>query len=247
MRTRLFGITSRMRAALAPASALLLLHGCIGYEERGTLQADGSGRLAVAMGVPTESDDPAKASEAVAAVKRLRGLEWVQGVDSGSTGMRWRGGVVAFDRVRSLRPLNDLLPVKDLFGGIRFVDSGSTGILIRTLRIPSGSSGSSREVFDLEWTFPGEVVSIDRHGELVGPRTVGWRFRADPSGDRTVRLEVRWKTPLLSRSIARTPQEKALVPWILLLAATNLLSAILAWSAVRGARRRARDRQAIPQ
>ncbi len=223
------------------AVAVLGLQGCLSYREQGELRADGSGRITVAMGVPSGSDNPEKAAEVIGTVKRLRGLTWIEGVDSGSQGRRWRGGTIGFDSLKSLRPLNSTLPLEDLFGGIQRVDSGDVCIMTRTLKIPSSSDAQSRETFDIEWKVPGRILSTDRHAMRdSGSETVRWRFTADESGDKTVRLTVRWSPPIWSRSIASNPQERRIAPWMLGLAVANLVLALIAIPVARNARNRAR-------
>lgn len=235
---------SRLRHRTLPiwaAVAVLGLQGCLSYREQGELRTDGSGRVAVVLGVPAGSDNPEKAAEVVGTVKRLRGLTWIEGVDSGSQGRRWRGGTVGFDSVKSLRPLNSTLPLEDLFGGIQLVDSGDVRILTRTLKIPSGSDSRSPETFDIEWRIPGRILSTDRHAlRDSGSETVRWRFTADGSGDKTVRLTVRWSPPVWSRSIASTSRDRRISPWVLGLSIANLALALIAIPVVRNARSRTR-------
>lgn len=221
--------------------ALLGLQGCLSYRERGELRADGSGRISVAMGAPSGSYDAEKAAEVVAAVKRLRGMRWIEGIDSSAQGRRWRGGSVEFDAPKSLRPLNSVLPLEGMFGGIQLVDSGDIRILTRTLKIPSSSNASSRETFDIEWDVPGRILSTDRHASWEeGSNVVRWRFVADESGDKTVRLTVRWSVPLWSRPLGSNPAERGFEPWMLALAIANLAVALIAIPVARSARGRAR-------
>lgn len=223
------------------ALVVLGLQGCLSYRERGELRADGSGRISVAMGAPTESYNPEKAAEATGTVKRLRGLRWIEGVDSSSQGRRWRGGTVEFDSPGSLRRLNSTLPLPDMFGGIRLIDSGDVRILTRTLKIPSSSNASSRETFDIEWKVPGRILSTDRHAKWdEGSNVVRWRFTANESGDKTARLTVRWSVPVWSRPLASNAAERRLAPWILALTIGNLTLALVAIPVARAARHRAR-------
>ncbi len=223
------------------ALVVLGLQGCLSYREHGELDADGSGRISVAMGAPSGSYDPDKAAEVAGTVKRLRGLRWIEGVDSSSQGRRWRGGTVEFDSPNSLRRLNSTLPLADMFGGIRLIDSGDVRILTRTLRIPSSSDSRSRETFDIEWKVPGRILSTDRHAKWdEGSSVARWRFVAGESGDMTARLTVRWSVPVWSRPLASNAAERRLAPGILALAVANLLFALVAIPVVRAARGRAR-------
>lgn len=236
--------SSRLRRRTLPILAVvafLCLQGCLSYRERGELRADGSGRISVAMGAPSGSYDAEKAAEAVAAVKRLRGLRWIEGIDSSAQGRRWRGGSAEFDAPKSLRPLNSVLPLEDMFGGIQLVDSGDVRILTRTLKIPSSSNASSRETFDIEWKVPGRILSTDRHADWdEGSNVVRWRFTADESGDKTARLTVRWSLPVWSRPLASNPAERRFEPWMLALAIANLALALIAIPVARSAQGRAR-------
>lgn len=232
---------SRLWSLSISALVLLGLQGCLSYREQGEMRADGSGRITVAMGAPSGSYNPEKAAEVLGTVKRLRGLAWVEGVDSSSQGRRWRGGTVEFDSARSLRPLNSTLPLENLFGGIQRIDSGNVCILTRTLKIPSSSNSQSRETFDIEWKVPGRILSTDRHAKWdEGSDVVRWRFVADESGDKTARLTVRWSVPVWSRSIASTPTDRRIAPWMLGLAIANLVLALIAIPVAQAARSRAR-------
>lgn len=236
--------SSRLRHRTLPilvVVALLGLQGCLSYREQAELHADGSGRISVAMGAPSGSYDAEKAAEVVGTVKRLRDLRWIDGVDSTAQGRRWRGGTVEFESPNSLRPLNSVLPLENMFGGIQRIDSGDVGVLTRTLKIPSSSNSSSRETFDIEWKVPGRILSTDRHAKWdEGSNVVRWRFVADESGDKTVRLTVRWSVPVWSRPIASTPAERDLASWVLVAALANLVFALGALPMVHAARGRAR-------
>jgi hypothetical protein len=231
----------RRLLALGILAASAFLQGCLSYREQVELNPDGTGRARIALGVPTTSDDPDKAAEVQGTVKRLRGIRWVARIDSSRNGLRWRGGEVEFDSVEALRRLNGVLPVENLFGRARMVDSGGVGFFTRTMTIPSASSSDSREVFEVHWRFPGQVLSTDRHAiRDSGSNEVRWRLVAHPSEERTYRLTVRWRIPLLRREIAGTPSEKKLLPWVVGVAGANLLFALGAVIAVGRARRRAR-------
>lgn len=222
-------------------AATALLQGCLSYREQVELHPDGTGRARIALGIPASSDDPDKAAEVLGTTKRLRGVRWVERIDSTRNGLRWRGGEVEFDSVEVLRRLNAVLPVENLFGGVRTRDSGGVGIFTRTMTIPSASSSDSREVFEVRWRFPGQILSTDRHAVRdSGSNEVRWRLVADPAQERTYRMTVRWRIPLLRREIANTPLEKTLLPWVVGVAGVNLLFALFALVAVENAKRRAR-------
>ena len=74
------------------ALVVLGLQGCLSYRERGELRADGSGRISVAMGAPTESYNPEKAAEATGTVFDAQQSGRVKGRATLSFG---------FDRLRS--------------------------------------------------------------------------------------------------------------------------------------------------
>ncbi len=231
----------RRLPSLALLGVGLLLQGCLNYREQAELRNDGTGKARIALGIPTSSDDPDKAAEVTGTAKHLRGIRWIEKIDSSRGGRRWRGAAVEFDSVEVLRRLNEVLPVQNLFGSARTTDSADVRIFTRTMTIPSASSEDSREVFEVEWTFPGVVLSTDRHARWdSASNLVSWRLVADPAEERTYLLSVRWKIPLLRQESARTPLEKKILPWVLGVAGANLLFALLAVFLALRAKRRAR-------
>lgn len=226
---------SVQRMVVVLASGLLLaFQGCVSYEETGVIHPDGSGEVRIAIGMPRDNVDPDRVAEVRSAVKRLKGVQWISGIDSGAGKRRWIGGTVHFDSVEALRPLNTILPIEDLFGGIRLDVTDSGTLLRRNVKLPPGSKEEG-DFTHITWRVPGTIVATDKRGHIDSSGSgVRWNLPL-PEGDlETATTTVRWKKkPLLPQPawMDRVPWLQcipAIDPWLLGLQVVNLVLMALA-------------------
>lgn len=188
----------RLRSGLLLGS-LLFATGCVSYDEKGVLNADGSGQVRIAIGVDKDYGDHQDVGEVKRKVAKLPGLRWVSTVDSNAGSRRWQGAVIAFDSVEALRPLNRIIELEDLFVGIDRVVTDSGIVLRRRIRLPPGSERDG-DVNRVSWTFPGEVVQIDRIGRVdsTDEGKVRWRLPLGDESEAQAALLVRYREPVLA-------------------------------------------------
>lgn len=177
----------------------LLATGCVSYDERGVLNADGSGQVRIAIGVDKDYGDHQDVGEVKRRVAKLPGLRWVGTVDSSAGSRRWQGAVLAFDSVEALRPLNRIIELEDLFVGIDRVVTDSGIVLRRRIRLPPGSERDG-DVNRVSWTFPGEVVQTDRIGKIDSSNdgVVRWRLPLGDESEAQAAMLVRYEEPVLA-------------------------------------------------
>lgn len=187
----------RLRLGLLLAS-LFVATGCVSYDERGVLNADGSGEVRIVIGLARDNVDHQNVGEVRSRVAKLPGLRWVRTIDSSAGSRRWTGAVLAFDSVEALRPLNRIIALEDLFGRIDRVETDSGIVLRRTIKLPGGSS-HDYDFNRVSWSFPGDIVQSDRRAMIDSTgRGARWNL---PLGDETqaqATLLVRYEKPLLS-------------------------------------------------
>lgn len=188
----------RLRSSLLLAS-ILLAAGCVSYDERGVLNADGSGQVRIAIGVDKDYGDHQDVGEVKRRVAKLPGLRWVATVDSAAGSRRWQGAVLAFDSVEALRPLNRIIELEDLFVGIDRIVTDSGIVLRRRIRLPPGSERDG-DVNRVSWSFPGDVVQTDRIGRVdsTDDGLVRWRLPLGDESEAQAALLVRYTEPVLA-------------------------------------------------
>lgn len=178
---------------------ILLAAGCVSYDEKGVLNADGSGQVRIAIGVDKDYGDHQDVGEVKRRVAKLPGLRWVSTVDSNAGSRRWQGAVLAFDSVEALRPLNRIIELEDLFVGIDRVVTDSGIVLRRRIRLPPGSERDG-DVNRVSWSFPGQVVQTDRIGRIdsTDEGLVRWRLPLGDESEAQAALLVRYEEPVLA-------------------------------------------------
>lgn len=228
------------RAVLAIPVALAVagLQGCLSYDERGVLNADGSGEVSIVFGIPKDKVDRDKIAEVKRTAKRLRGLHWSGDIDSSRGGRRWIGGVVRFDSLGALRRLNTVLPNESMFETMKLTETDSGMVLRRAIRIPSGSAADG-DFTRISWTFPGAVLQTDRRARRDSTSgSVVWNLPVEGNQSEWAVAEVRWRQPLLPVPTTWGGLRAALlrpVPlWSLLLGAAGLLGSLLTAFVVAG-------------
>lgn len=187
----------RFHLGLALAS-LFMAAGCVSYDERGVLHADGTGEVRIAIGVDRDYGDPQDVAEVKRKVARLAGVRWLRTVDSNAGSRRWQGAVLAFDSVEALRPLNRIIELEDLFVGIDRIETDSGIVLRRNIRLPAGSERDG-DFTRISWRFPGDIVQTDRRAKIDSTgSTANWRLPMGDESEPQARMLVRYKEPILA-------------------------------------------------
>lgn len=184
-----------------------LFQGCLNYDESATLKADGSGELRVAFGVgPNGKIDRTRLANIRQSIDSSVGLKWIHAIDSTAGDVHWAGGMVHFDSLPALAPLNQLLPLRDLFGDLAKTDSAGVSKLRRHVRLLPSTKGMPAQgtfAWTVTWTLPGQILSSDSLGKWErGSRTVRWDLPTDGSLENGADLEVAWSA---GSGSARTP------------------------------------------
>ncbi|MEN9308482.1 MAG: hypothetical protein RL173_2414 [Fibrobacterota bacterium] len=232
----------RLSIFTLPIVALISLQGCLSYHETAELFDDGSGEIRIVFGIANGTQETEKIREVRRSAKRLRGVHWIADVDSFSPGRHWHGSVFHFDSLAALRQFNGILPMEDLFGGLKLsaTDSGST--LRRFVKLPA-ENAEDRVTMTIEWTFPGSVAWTDRRAKFdTGSSRAVWNFPTDGSAGESAKMEARWEPRGIPVSLW-TRMPKGEVEWaaVGVALATFLLSIVAAFSArsrVRAMRRK---------
>ncbi|MEK7392746.1 MAG: hypothetical protein AAB214_09285 [Fibrobacterota bacterium] len=212
--------------------ALLGLQGCLSYHETAELFDDGSGEIRIVFGIANGTQETEKIREVRRSAKRLRGVHWIADVDSFSPGRHWHGSVFHFDSLSALRQFNGILPMENLFGGLKLstTDSGST--LRRFVKLPA-ENAEARVTMTIEWTFPGSVAWTDRRAKFdTGSNRAVWNFPTDGSAGESAKMEARWEPRAIPLSLWTKPP-KGRLEWASLgfAVATLLLSLVAAFTA----------------
>lgn len=222
------------RLLVLPAWIALIFQGCVSYQETGVLHPDGSGEIRIVIGVERSRAEPGKVGEIRRSLQKLPGLRWISAVDSNAGKRRWLGGVVAFDSVAALRPLNSLLPLELLFGKLRLADTDSGRVLTRLVKLPEGSAEDG-DFTRIVWTFPGRILQTDKHANVdSADKRVEWNLPTGTSSRVWAATSVRWEEPrypVLAR-LDQMPWAKSapgFPPWPVLFQVLNLV--LLAWAA----------------
>lgn len=198
-------------------ACILLAAGCVSYDERGVLHADGTGEVRIAIGVDRDYGDPQDLVEVKRKVSKLPGLRWVSTVDSGAGSRRWQGAVLAFDSVEALRPLNRIIELEDLFVGIDRLETDSGIVLRRNIRLPAGSERDG-DFNRVSWRFPGDIVQTDRRAKVDSTESgATWKLPMGDESEVQATLLVRYKEPILATPAwMETPSSNGWLqlPWL---------------------------------
>ena len=218
---------SRRSSRVALLAPFLLLGGCLSYDESASLQPNGSGRIRVVYGFGAGTVDTAKATKLHQSIEESPGLHWKTTVDSTAENGRWFGGTIEFDSLASLSPLNDLLPLRGLFGDFSKTDSGNISILRRSVRLWPAEAQTTPMVWNLRWTLPGKVIFGDSLAKWQpGSNLVSWNLPTDGSSGKQADLEVRW-------TAGEESGQAGQAPWLPLAGAVlglgGVVAALAAW------------------